>query len=84
MKGLRTFFAKGGCSENLTLAYYSGEIEAQWRISHDEGEALQVIYKRDLMDGTKQELWMYLTPYDAAVLSQVLAGFAEANGESAS
>lgn len=94
-KALRAFFADGGCAPEITLKYYSADVEASWTIDIESDESLQVVYQRKSIGVTydpetkgpkenpDEDYWLYLSPRDAAVLGAILRGWAETHGERA-
>lgn len=92
MKGLRKFFGDGGLSNQVTLKYWSADVEASWTIDVQGPESLQIVYERKnlpetfsaALDGPvptpDENFWIYLHPADAAVIGAILTAYAQANG----
>lgn len=78
LEAAEAYFGCPHLSGWTTLKYYDSDVEAEWIVCEEDGDGLQVIYKRKGLPGRDDEnFWMYLSPDCAAMVGTLLLAWAK-------
>ena len=78
MSALEAYWSNKTMSEMVTLRHYDCDVNAVWMIDQEGDDGLQIVYQRDGLNGEKEDFWLYLSPYSAEIIGEIIRSWGAA------